>query len=491
MTITPVLRPAPHGEKYVFIRVHDGGNSPKYKSVGCRIKPKDWNKTATTYKENWVRTTNINHREINKKIFDALIRIEKEVEDGGELQTKANRNYGHYMKFLNYCEEHIKLIRNQYTKINVQQGVNKFTQFLEEKDHLFLSFGEINKTLLKEYYNWLLKSNQISTSNTCMGVIRTIYNSAVKDEENKIDIKSNPFENFKYEKHKIKNKGLTLTEFKKFKDYIATTRKRQITKNIFLFQFSQAFRITEALFLQWGELSYDEGQFKLDLFTSKTSQRILRKLNIEVVNLFIYGMDRYYPPIHEQKESIDSQIAELTQQLKTPQELSVEDIFQQITEGATIEDIHQLKQSVEENNKNIHLLQEQINSLNNQWKEIIGGCINELNNTKPKEFTWDRPQIEKIDMDRIDEEQHKRLTRCKTTHNSSLNQIQKATNIHTRISSHVARYTASQFLLESGAELSKISQFLTHANEETTKHYINRLGVDSSELSNILNNKLK
>lgn len=50
MRITPVIRNLKKGLVTIFIRIHDGGTNPKYKSTGHKIKETNWNLNGKTEK---------------------------------------------------------------------------------------------------------------------------------------------------------------------------------------------------------------------------------------------------------------------------------------------------------------------------------------------------------------------------------------------------------------------------------------------------------
>ncbi len=76
-----------------MIRIHNGGDTPKFKSTGYKIKEKDWNTKAKPDRKNWVKPTELRHKDINQKIEDMLVQLREELEGVGTTTLlKETRN---------------------------------------------------------------------------------------------------------------------------------------------------------------------------------------------------------------------------------------------------------------------------------------------------------------------------------------------------------------------------------------------------------------
>ncbi len=503
MVLTPVLRPIPNKKdwKYVMIRIHNGGNSPRYKTTGHKIKDSNWNKNAKPDRKNWVKTTESKHREINDRIEELMLTLREELEGNSQttlLKETRNTAKGSARNFLKYAHTYLELVRNQSTKSNVEQGILRLEKYLESIDQLYLTFDNITKQFCKRYYNHLLETNKSNSSvNQYFGIFRTIYNEAAGDETLSIEL-SNPFEKFKYIRNKTINEPLTQDEFLDFLYLPTPKRKWQISKNIFLFQFTFAFRINEVICLQWQDIKYIEEQacFSLDKYTSKATKRVKRKFNEDVAMLLVPGIERYFPEVIEklgniEKERQDYQkiYDDIKQGCLEP--LTTEDMLLKLQSGYSGQELLEHAEKVKKDEKLLEHWQREIDNHNGLLRLLLRYYILQLKSKHPKDFVWDQPQREGFDINRMNKEDFKAYKRCLASNHGYLKRMQKEAGIKTDLHSHVARYTASNFLFKKGVDFNLISKFLTHSTQGTTELYVNRQGIDSSGLSDMLSGHLK
>ena len=499
MVLTPVLRPAPKGLKYVMIRIHDGGTSPKYKSLGYKISEKNWNKMAKNHRKNWVKTTEIRHREINAKIDSTLQALLDEIQGKTPkkiLGNSSNNATGGKKRYLPYARNYIKTVRNQSTRTSNEQSIAKLEKYLTEKDKLQLTFDEIDKTFCKMYYNWLLEKYSNTSTNHYFGVFRTVYNYALNDDRLGIEIKSHPFQGFKYEKNKTINEPLTVDEFENLKYYQTQNRNHILTKNMWLFQFSNAFRVNEVICLKWKNLKWLNYEFVLDIHTSKTTIRVFRQLEVDVVELLAPAIERYYPDIKKKLSAIYERIEKLQKTYgemlqEKPTTMTAEDILLKLQSGSSPAELQKEVDSTKSYNEFLEAWKKDMSDSEMAKRFLFRDYLEQLRSQHPNDFVWDKPQQEGFDNERMNREDFKAYKRCVGSNHGHLQRIQTYAGISTNLSSHVARYTASQFMFNSGMDFNQISQFLTHTSHGTTEKYIQRLGVDSGKLSKFLATKLK
>ena len=499
MVLTPVLRPAPKGLKYVMIRIHNGGTSPKYKSLGYKISEKNWNKTAKPHRKNWVKTTENRHREINYKIDDTLQALLNELEGKTPkkiLAKSSNNAVGGKKKYLLYARNYIKTVRNQSTRTSNEQSIAKLEKYLAEQDKLYLSFDDIDKTFCKMYYNWLLEQYTNTSTNHYFGVFRTIYNDAVNDDKLGIEVKSHPFQGFKYEKNKTINEPLTVDEFDNLKYYQTQNRNHVLTRNMWLFQFSNAFRINEVICLKWKNLKWVNHEFILDVHTSKTTVRVYRQLEADVVELLAPAIERYYPEISGKHQNIYKRMEDLQKTYREmldykTQPMTAEDILVKLNSGYSPAELQKEVDVMKSYNEFLQDWEKDMNDNEMAKRFLFRHYLEKLRTEHANDFVWDKPQQERFDNERMNKEDFRAYKRCLGSNHGYLQRIQKYAGIKTNLSSHVARYTASQFMFNSGMDFNQISQFLTHSSHGTTEKYIRRLGVNSGQLSKFLATKLK
>ncbi len=502
MVITPVLRNVENEptKKWVFIRIHNGGTSPKYKSTRHKIKPKFWNKQGNEQRKNWIKTSHPKHYQLNETIEKMVIQIRGEMEgtlDKNIMKKPAKNATGGKQRYLTYASNYIELIRNKTTKIANEQAIKKLIKFLEKLDMLYLTFDDVTVAFIKGYYNWLLDNYTNASSNQYFGVFRTIYNHAVKDDEMNIEIKSNPFKKMKYQKNTTTNKPMDDSDFFLFRDFPTKgNRAWLISKNIWLFQFVNAFRVIDVMLMRWGNISYKNHEFIYDKFTSKTTERAYRSLPIEAVELLTPAIERYYPTIQSELEPINKQILAYQDKIdllqeNSPKTLTTDDLILLVAQGNDPKELEQKLKKVKNYQDNINLTRLERDIVESEKVGIYKKYIQKLNTEHPNDLIWDKPHDECINVDRMNKEDVQGYKRCLASYHNYLKRMTKMAGITSTMSSHVARHTATQFMYDKGIDFNAISQFLNHSNQTTTESYIKRLGVKNSELTNYLAGHLK
>ena len=494
MTLTAVLR-NPRNDNYgIFIRIQEN-NKTKYKSTGAKIKQKFWNPNATRDRKNWVRTNHSRFSEINRKISDMLIQIEAEkrgLVPEDILRDQEKNITGGNTSFLKYAQQDTDDIRNKGTRESHQTALNKFIQYLEQQDNLSLKFKEMNSALVNKYYRWMLDSKlETSTANQYMAVIKGIFNNAKNDEKIRMDVKVNPFVNFKYGKTKSKSGPLEPNEYLVLKNFDTRGKEQwEEAKCMFLFQFANAMRFKDAIHLQWRHLRPTDEFIRMDLHTSKTTDRINRDLPDKVVELLKIPMKRYFPHIEEELDNYNTRLQELQQRLEkagnSEKELSASELLIRLKSGKSLQKLEQELESSENRKKNIEEIQTHVQELEDKKRIRLRQIIKELHIKHPQDYVWSKPYEEALD----GELSYEAYQRCGGSHYSHLQTLRKKAGIISRLTSHVARHTATQFLIDSGKSMTDVSQFLTHADELTTKDYYKRMGKNNLQLSTFLSNML-
>lgn len=500
MVIKPILRPGKtKDEKRIAISIHDGGKNPTIKLIrGRKINKRDWNNQGNEDRKNWIRSTCANFKQINEEISNMLqiIRAEKNGEKPLDLTIGKKNQH----KFLEYAKNYSSLIRKSSTRVNIEQGITKLETYLVELDKLSLYFNEITKHFCKAYYNWLRDKYPASSTNQFFGVFRTIYKDAENDDSNSIAPTNDPFQNFKYDKNTTKNSPLTTYEFIQFLLFPPSSRKQLQAKNIWLFQFSQAFRIKDVILLKWKNLKYtkEDGRFILDLHTSKTSTRVVRTLSIPVTHLLSPSIFRYFPNVIDDiyfiQENIDyweNELEKLNEEI--PFEITPESLLDSLSGGITNEELKAKVLSTKWHQEEENEAKRELENYQYRMKVLLGECIIELNDKYGEDFVWDKPQNEKINIKSLDNKNSKAFAsykRCIASNNGYLKRIAQMQGIKSKLSSHTARHTASNFMIDSGINMNKVSQVLTHSNYKTTELYFDRLGLNVEDATEMLSKKL-
>lgn len=495
MRITPVLRNPTGNKATIFIRIHDGGTSPKYKSTGHKIKESNWNPNGNQDRKNWVRTTESNYPQINRDIYDMLIQITAEKQ--GLLKSdilKEKIPKGPQRPFLPYAHQQLELILNFRTRTNQIYALKKLHQYLELNDSLSLKFSEIDKKFTKNYYTWLLQNIATSSANLYIGIMRTIYNQGL-DEMNHVN-SNNPFTALKYKKSISTNKALEPRDYIKFRDLnTGVNYKWLLFKNAFLFQFSGAYRSRDVIMMQWKHLRMVDETIYLDIHSSKTQSRIFRELFLKVQLLLLPCLDRYFPKISKTVEEMNNtlnlyktQRDKLFQDL--PEPLTPIQMIKMMESGYGLVEIKSLQESEGHHQKELEEMDKKIIQLENRLSKMMEKALLELSYKHPKQYIFPWGNIHKWNSDYWTQQHENSYNSLKTNYNAYLKRMAKEADIRVNLSSHTARHTSTTMLRDMGFDLNAISELLQHSSLPMTELYAKRLGNKNNELSRQLSDLL-
>lgn len=478
MEITARTRTAGKEQYYVYINVHDGGKHPvERQSTGIKINKKQWNKTGSIKKRDWVRTTHSHYPSLNKRIFDMITRLEakhKGLSTDKVIEEKERAITGGRKSFIRYAETFIANRRKATTQASDTYGVNKLKQYLEENDNAGLQFKEINKQFVKDYYNWLLGKVKVSSANQYLNTLQTVFNAGVEDETVNIKVNQDPFK-IKREKAVRRNRGLKLDEVARFKDMVIPDNKPKWleAKHMFLFQFSTGVRVRDMLYMRWEDIRENSTGIQWESFSTKTRKGFVKQLPLKIQLLLLPSLEQYYPGIQEElKPLLKNDTHNLAQK-----ELSQSEILELIDSGMSLEQIKEKLQPQE----NPHL----------ELQQLLQSRIIDLSFDKPKMFVFGYGNRMGFNMDTSDKKEKAKIAQATSSYDRFLKEpLRKLGKIRSNISSHVARHTATQMLLESGANHMEVSKWLGHSREGTTAEYAGRLGVQRSTLESTLSDLL-
>ena len=503
MKITPKLRKHGRGNYSVLIHVHDGGKYPIERPTvkGVKINKNDFNNDGNEHLKNWVKSSCKEYKLYNHLISEKITALQMKYLKASAQQIDEYRQEHKQINQTNFIEYSEIIIRNIYngaTRTNLTSGLRKFQKYIEENYDGNISYGHINKDFINRYYNWLLNKHSATSANQYFGTFRTLYNKAINGDDDKIKGKSDLFDNFRYQRNKTINEPLTEDELEAFKNLdCGKNRKWKIAKNIWLFQFSQALRVSDVILLKWVDIKFKNGTFILDNFTNKTSERIVRKLSLESLELFLYGIDRYYPHIIDEVNNINNKIKKHTTKIKeienngTPKINDGQLLEYVIQNNINSEQIRLLKEAAEIDKKNIKKLKKKIEKQIDKKINLFNDTLKSLRVKHNKEYIFDQANEKVIDRNKQDNATRKKKNSIISAYDGMLKRMAKAAGIETNMKSHASRYTASSLMYNSGVSMNHISEYLTHSNYKITEKYIKRLGLKNDSIGDFLNDRLK
>ncbi|MCW3159662.1 site-specific integrase [Chryseobacterium oryctis] len=285
-TICAILRKKANkqGQYPIYLRITNNRKST-FINLEHYIDKKDWDEKTKRVKKSHPNSKRLNHL-IDKKIAEAGAKL-IDMDIGGQTKdvkairkklTNADSDFFSLAKdYLNNLEQHGK-----FNQLNADKPrINYFKSFLNcEK----FSLEQITVPLLKSFQNHLLLEKKLSerTITNYLIIIRTIYNSAIRDGI--VDGKHYPFGRNKIqikfpETQKV---GLTEEEVKKIEALdLEIGSQEWHSRNVWLFSFYLAgIRVADVLKTKWSEIQDGRLEYRMNKNQKLVSLKIPDKILI-------------------------------------------------------------------------------------------------------------------------------------------------------------------------------------------------------------------
>lgn len=482
MSVKLVLRKVPNepNKSYLFIRTIINRKS-KLKSLGIKINSENLKKSG-----DGVKSLEPGYLEINKRIEKEL----KQIKEGGDLESISSRE-AKKKSVLNFMDKVIENTANQGTVSSRKAAKKAFIRFLEAKDREDINFSQITPDLIDSYNVWLLRNDyKKNSANQYLQTLQLFINYAKNDNKMNLPESFDPFSRFKFKRNPVKNKALSKEELKIFANAEFKKQSHRLYRDMFMFQlYAGGLRVSDALMLTWGNISVNEdGDIILEYTAYKTNKPMtailfsngLDFLNSSIVRhntFFLQTLDAKKKLIDQSNDSItdlenklkkfkiDSIDPIVILQLIQKNEIDVDSALKSLT---IIADIKNRKEDFEQRIKSSY---EQI--LENYKTEI-----KRLHRDNTEElvfpFLWDKatdkPAIN-LKTELMNGEDYSKLVNERSKYVNLLKRMQKDLKIKTPISSHSARHSFTQLLMESNVNTHYISMSLGHNSIGTTELY--------------------
>ena len=440
----------------LFIRFFDGHGNKKLISLKFKMFKTDFEKSYNKEFLLFSRNQNFNHTEINNKI--------KEYENFNPfLQTYTGTN----LTLTEYFNRDILNTAKQSTKNTNKYVLNSLKEFRK-----VIYFEDLNRDFMGAYKNYLhqkrtTKPIKNSTIKKYITVLKTICNKAKRDgykiNESTFDIKISKDE-------RINNKVLTKEDI----DILYNIEKGQkyfVEKNLFLFSiYAQGLRVSDSLFIKIENFK----QSHIEIGMTKTKNNLQIQYSDKILDILMEVFDVPNPI-----KKFKAQNAKIYVRQQTEETL--------------------LDRYSNDTKKKRLVQKEVLNSLlKNKYqefkvKENILKTIRE--NHKPNEFVFkgllNEYYCKNSNKVEIDYDAWKSSQNAVKGFNQRLKIMSKLykLSIGDNISSHSARYTFVNLLLEKNTNIYLISKALGHSNLGITERYIKRnFGAEKLNISETLAN---
>ncbi|WP_405327690.1 tyrosine-type recombinase/integrase [Leeuwenhoekiella sp. LLG6367-2.1] len=488
MSIKIVYRPVNKDDKdgYLKIRVIENRKTT-FKTLGIKISGKNWldDKQRVSKSES-------NADAINEKIQDVLRDLAKHDTPTQALKTTSKT-------ILDFYDEVISTTLNNGTRLKYIDIRNRFKAYLKTEGHRDLRLSQLTPQYVNGFHTYIRNcGSAINTANYNLKSFKSIINKAVKS--GLVNYTNDPFALLKMKYTQTANKTLTQDEVSRLiaKDKFVDHRKVRYNnlgvcieefRDIFLFQlFTQGLRCSDVQLLRWGDFKSVEGSLIMEYTQYKTKKKMRLRLTLIALKMLNSRLSKLDNTFSDKIQSLErKREIRLINLKKTEKELEtqkskkwVNDITIKYNENAGIQATStEFEKLIERGsiNERLATLQTTIKNIEADIYNLYIHTITEV--ADPSKFVFhfldnDEFSYYKDGADLTDK-QYTSLTGSRSYYNQILKKIAEQCDIATNLTSHVARHTYTQLLLNNNADLVAVSQSLGHSHIATTQAYIQQL----------------
>ncbi len=479
ISISPVLKKKNKKDKFgiINIRVIKDRKS-KYYSLKIRVDEKDWN---NKYRQ--IKPHHPEQKELNEYIQKEIKKIEV-ADEVKEIIVEPQSE----KSFLNYFsrQKETLLRRNQigtYKTYNTAyKHLEKYLKSIGERD---IDVNSFDGLFVRDFESYLLSIVSLNSCNKYLSILKKVYQDGLKYDVIPYT-KKDPFILFENKREEVKKPYLTKLEVEEIIQKNIENKTINQVKNLFLFQiFGQGLRVSDLFTLRWENYDFSSESFIfIQQKTSKGHQLFLNNLNIKFLISFYPDLQRVY----------EDTIVKVKVKGKGVQEMKIQelrDYYKELNEkyrSRTIQ--YLLKKSsgkrVDEKENFTNLLDSWRKVLSEREEAVMIVLSNELKKLKDKKskgFVF--PILKEDDFNDVDfskpvnlnKYQFNQLGSKTALYNKRLKTLQELCKIETILTSHIARHTYTNLLLEHTSwDVLSVSQSLGHQRLTTTQQYINQVG---------------
>lgn len=455
MSLKIIFRPISKDSKegYLKVRVIENRQT-KMVSLGIKIHISDWLESKQR-----VSSKHPFYQEINLKIEDVIKSLAQHDNDIQVLQTTSKT-------ILQFYQEVIDSTVNQGTKLKYINVRKKFTDYLQSINMFDLKFNQLTESKVKGFYKHMIDSGNIVDSvNYKLKSFKATINKAIK--AGLVRYPNDPFINLQLKYSQKKLKFLTSDEVKCILNTIYfdkrkfhyNTRLHDLTlkeiAHTFLFQlFTQGLRCSDVQFLRWRNFKMVGDTLFIDYIMFKTKKEMS-------VNLTYLSLKMLEIPIIKFASNIEDEL----------------DVYERLK-------LDILKSK----SPKMHI---QISDVESDAYKVYVKYIMELaTGDKRNDFVFhflnkeDFKNFNDKEIGNLTAIQYSKFTGTRAYYNRLLKIIQEQCGINLNLTSHVARHTYSQLLLENNVNIQDICYSLGHMHLSTTQVYVGKLQSNNTRIIN-------
>ncbi|MEN3324233.1 tyrosine-type recombinase/integrase [Mariniflexile soesokkakense] len=488
MSIKIIYRPVKKNDKQGFLKIRIIENrKTKIKSLGIKISGRNWLEDKQRVSKN-----EDNADAINEKIEQTL----KELSKYDTPQQAIQTNNKTIISFYNSVIENTV---NSGTRAKYKDVKNRFSGYLNNVGLDDLKFHQLNTDHVQGFYSYMRNTGCAqNTANYNMKSFKAMINKGIKSGI--VNYYHNPFALLKLKFTDTKHKTLTKDEVSRllntdFKDnriqrYNSLNVDLNEIASIFLFQlFGQGMRVSDVQLLKWSNFEVTNGVILIDYRQYKSKKKVTLKLTQISCKLLLKRLKQYDKTIVERVTDLEFHNERYNDEIAKAKKL--------LAETDSKKEINKITQLLDSDNGNkkeatrlgwelgqkeiIRMFEGKLNEVKTKIHNEFATLINSLSKGDHANdfvfhfFTNDELFKNYKDGEELTDKQYSRLQGTRSYYNGLLKEIKKQAEIKINLSSHVARHTYTQLILNSDADVVAVSKALGHSNLATTQTYISQL----------------
>ncbi|WP_037318966.1 tyrosine-type recombinase/integrase [Salegentibacter sp. Hel_I_6] len=428
----------------------------KFKSLNIKIRKTQWDE-----KLGMVLPTEKNHKKYNHRIEEALDNISDEHLKLGSIIDSTN-------DVVSFWEAHIRTVDNSSTQASYRVALNKFKAFLQVKNINELHFKNLTPEIIGDYQSFLKADGvQDLTVKIYLSFFKAIVNKAIRLRLTGYLV--HPFVEIKTKPTRKTSYGLDIKEIGKLMR-VELPDRLDYYRNLFLFQlFAGGMRIGDLLLLRWSNVEIRTNGIYLKYKQIKTKKEIISKLTLTSLKfldmLFWEGNPSVVGDIEIKRKKLNDYLLRKEQvELNMDYSMIENAQLQGMIEGKISKSDLELEEIEEGIAEMTHKLIEHYKFLVVTMQDEFDGntIFNELRKLKfPKNGL-------------INEANKNKIIGATQKVNYNLKLISTRTELP-KITTHKARHSYSQLLVNQNINLHFLSMALGHSSLAVTQNYIQSL----------------
>ncbi len=259
----------------------------KRKTLGIKISQAQWKRYFDTSVNRFRINISYPQHENNNKLIELEIeKLKSQLHLPDLVEERPD-------SLINFWERQMRLIENHGTRGKQQVVLNKLKKFVKHKNLDDILFAKITSELIEEIQLYLRsakdpRSLSSNTQNQYLKMIKSVIKKAVKKRV--YSYSHDPFEVISYNKTQTKEKiVLDREELLRIARLKVKDQNLQIARNIFLFQvFSNGMRIGDVIRLQWKNVLQNSIKYEM----TKNKKELEYPINVNLSKILLKNLKK-------------------------------------------------------------------------------------------------------------------------------------------------------------------------------------------------------